>query len=89
MLEYKCRACKKAYGPLGVHSGKYVAACGSCRDFMVIGSASGPCPSCKGACERFSARCPSCGSKDLYYRDSSLPGEVRIWMRCAAQEGKK
>jgi primosomal protein N' len=82
ILEFLCKSCNKRYGTFGVQLGSSVVVCRACKDFMVVRKDSERCPQCKGACEPFDSACPSCGSKDLYFRDLSFPEQVRTWMKC-------
>ena len=84
---YRCKACGRVYGPLGMHGfspergeGEICVLCRNCMEILVgklrtKRLESPRCPNCRSILDIFDGRCPSCGSEEIYFRDINIPIE--------------
>jgi DNA-directed RNA polymerase subunit RPC12/RpoP len=84
-ITYRCEACGRAFGPLGMHgydptggNGEIPVVCQHCRDVFVgrVAKHSLVPPGCYRCGEpwaAFDGRCPACGSEELFFTDLNFP----------------
>jgi DNA-directed RNA polymerase subunit RPC12/RpoP len=85
VVVYRCKACKKEFGPLGLHgympaegNGELLVVCPKCKQIFVgtiherkIENSN--CAKCKTPLKLFNGKCPYCQSKDVIFYDIHFP----------------
>jgi len=87
---YRCRACKKDFGTMGMHgydpkggNGERPVVCRTCKAIYVGqykgGKLTNPdCHKCKRPLALLDGKCPACGSDELYFRDVHFPPDMEM-----------
>ena len=86
VIIYKCKSCKKEFGPIGMHgysptdgSGELPASCKTCKTINVVKIedkqiVNPDCPACNSPVTLFDGKCPSCNSRHMVFMDARLQG---------------